>query len=185
MAKKPSLTTITSGYTSTNVLNANFEALRQAFDNTVSRDGSVPNQLQADLDLNSNDILNVNTITDSTGDNLIASMRNLRAEVEGLRDDTVDSVDEFTDLYLGTKASAPTVDNDGDPLQLGAIYYDSTTSTLNVYDGSTFAPAYVVIPITGLPIAQGGTSATTAEQARTNLGAASVDEALALAIALG
>ena len=178
MAKKPSLTTITSGYTSTNVLNANFEALRQAFDNTVSRDGSVPNQLQADLDLDSNDIINVGTITDSTGDDVLQAAKTAATDAKA-------ALDEFTDIYLGTYAQAPTVDNDGDPLALGAIYYDSTVSALKVYDGDKFVVTYGTIPATGLPVSQGGTGATTAAQALINLGAGTTDEALALAIALG
>jgi hypothetical protein len=39
-------------------LNANFEALRNALLNTVSRDGSTPNVMEADFDMNGNDILN-------------------------------------------------------------------------------------------------------------------------------
>ena len=62
MAKKPTITTVSSGYYSTETMNANFTELRDAFDNTVSLDGSVPNAMNADLDLNGNDILNVNTI---------------------------------------------------------------------------------------------------------------------------
>lgn len=62
MAKKPSITTITSGYTSTTALNANFEALREAFDNTVSRDGSTPNTMTGALDMNGNAILNTGQI---------------------------------------------------------------------------------------------------------------------------
>ena len=58
MAKQPNLTNITSGYASNTVLNANFEALRNALLNTVSRDGSTPNVMEADFDMNGNDILN-------------------------------------------------------------------------------------------------------------------------------
>lgn len=58
MAKQPTLSTITSGYASNTVLNANFQALQQAFLNTLSRDGSTPNAMQADLDMNSNEIIN-------------------------------------------------------------------------------------------------------------------------------
>ena len=61
MAKKPSITTIASGYYSRNALNTNFENLRDKFDNTLSLDGSTPNAMQADLDMNSNDILNAQT----------------------------------------------------------------------------------------------------------------------------
>ena len=73
MAKKPTITTITSGHASITALNANYVALRDAFDNTVSRDGSSPNTMTANLDLNGNDITNVNTITDSTGTDVVAA----------------------------------------------------------------------------------------------------------------
>ncbi len=62
MAKKPSVTTVASGYYGRQALNDNFEALRDAFDNTLSRDGSTPNAMGADLDMNSNDILNAQTV---------------------------------------------------------------------------------------------------------------------------
>jgi len=58
MAKKPGVTTIASGYYSRAALNANFEALNNAFDNTISRDGSTPNSIGGDLDLNGNEIIN-------------------------------------------------------------------------------------------------------------------------------
>ena len=63
MTKKPSLNSITSGYASVTTLNENFEALRNAFDNTLSRDGSTPNSMLADLDLNGNDILNAGSLS--------------------------------------------------------------------------------------------------------------------------
>nr|ANO58168.1 putative tail fiber protein [uncultured Gammaproteobacteria bacterium] len=44
------------------------------------------------------------------------------------------SLDEFTDLYLGTKSSDPTVDNDGNALQDGALYWNTTNNALMVYD---------------------------------------------------
>jgi hypothetical protein len=58
MSKKPNITNIASGYASNTQLNANFQALQNAFDNTLSLDGSTPNAMQADLDMNGNDILN-------------------------------------------------------------------------------------------------------------------------------
>ena len=58
MAKKPNLINITSGYASNTALNSNFSALREALDNTLSRDGSTPNAMGADLDMNGNEIVN-------------------------------------------------------------------------------------------------------------------------------
>ena len=62
MAKRPTITTLSSGFNSTATLNANFEAIRDAFDNTVSLDGSVPNAMGADFDLNGKALLNVGNI---------------------------------------------------------------------------------------------------------------------------
>ena len=66
MAKKPDITTIASGYYSRQALNNNFENLQDGFDNTLSLDGSTPNAMGADFDVNGNNILNAGQIaTDS------------------------------------------------------------------------------------------------------------------------
>ena len=57
MPKVP-LSTITSGYGTVDALNDNFDAIEAAFDNTLSRDGDTPNQMQANLDMNGFNILN-------------------------------------------------------------------------------------------------------------------------------
>ena len=63
MAKQPVLTLLGAGvqYDSA-TLTANFTAIQTQFDNTVSRDGSAPNFMLGDLDMNSYDILNVGDI---------------------------------------------------------------------------------------------------------------------------
>lgn len=58
MAKKPTISTVASGYQGTPTINNNFDSLRNAFDNTLSLDGSTPNAMGADLDMNGNDIIN-------------------------------------------------------------------------------------------------------------------------------
>lgn len=45
-----------------NTINGNNDRIEQAFENTLSRDGSTPNQMLSDLDLNNNDILNVGIV---------------------------------------------------------------------------------------------------------------------------
>lgn len=62
MAKKATLTTVSSGYNSATVINNNLEAINDKLDNTLSLDGSSPNAMQADIDMDSNDILNVGTL---------------------------------------------------------------------------------------------------------------------------
>ena len=51
--------------------------------------------------------------------------------------------DNFDDTYLGAKASDPTVDNDGDPLNGGDLYYNTTDDVMKVYTGSAWVTAYV------------------------------------------
>lgn len=51
------------------------------------------------------------------------------------------SYDSFDDRYLGPKSSAPTVDNDGNTLLTGAIYWNTTSSNLFVWTGSTWTSA--------------------------------------------
>lgn len=65
MAKLDTLTDIASlanTLSAKAALNDNFDKIEAAFDNTLSRDGSTPNQMEADIDLNSNDLLNVDRI---------------------------------------------------------------------------------------------------------------------------
>jgi len=48
------------------------------------------------------------------------------------------SLDSFDDTYLGSKSSAPSVDNDGNALATGALYFNSSTGALNVWSGSAW-----------------------------------------------
>lgn len=63
MANKIDLTTVSGGYYSQKQLNANFTRIRDGFNKALFRDGTIPNQMLADLDMNSNDILNVNNLS--------------------------------------------------------------------------------------------------------------------------
>jgi hypothetical protein len=48
------------------------------------------------------------------------------------------ALDDFTDLYLGTKAADPALDNDGDALVVGALYYNSVSLIMKIYNGATW-----------------------------------------------
>lgn len=50
-------------------------------------------------------------------------------------------LDNFDDRYLGAKASDPTLDNDGNALVIGAIYFNSTTGRMRVYTASGWVDA--------------------------------------------
>lgn len=56
---KITLGTILSGFRSALGLNNNFDAIQAAFDNTLSRDGTAPNYMSAQLDMNNNRIINL------------------------------------------------------------------------------------------------------------------------------
>ena len=51
------------------------------------------------------------------------------------------SWDQFDDRYLGAKASDPSVDNDGNALVAGTLYFNTTIPEMRVYTGSTWTAA--------------------------------------------
>jgi hypothetical protein len=65
------------------------------------------------------------------------------------------SYDSFDDRYLGAKSSNPTVDNDGNALLTGALYWNTTSSEMRVYSGTAWIAAY--IPSSGYLALTGGT----------------------------
>lgn len=84
------------------------------------------------------------------------------------------SLDEFTDIYLGAKASDPTVDNDGNALQLGALYARTTAPKgLKVWDGSAWLTAGLSITSAGAisVTPTGGIAATNVQAALAELDA--------------
>ncbi len=48
------------------------------------------------------------------------------------------SEDSFSDTYLGAKSSEPSTDNDGDALNAGDLFFDTTANTIKVYTGSAW-----------------------------------------------
>jgi len=173
MAKRPTVSSITTGHASITALNANFTALKEGFDNTLSRDGSSPNTMSADLDLNGNDITNVATITNASGVDVVAaaaasataaaasqtaaassataasssqtaaasSATGAASSATGAASSATSaatSLDTFDDRFLGAKSSNPTVDNDGDALATGALYFNTSDNNMRVWNGSAW-----------------------------------------------
>jgi hypothetical protein len=48
------------------------------------------------------------------------------------------SYDSFDDRYLGVKAADPTLDNDGNALLTGALYFNSVSNVMRVYNGTAW-----------------------------------------------
>ncbi len=51
---------------------------------------------------------------------------------------TASLYDQFDDRYLGSKTSDPTLDNDGNALLEGALYWNSSTKNLRVYNATSW-----------------------------------------------
>ena len=83
------------------------------------------------------------------------------------------AADNFDDTYLGAKASDPTVDNDGDALTAGDLYFNTTSNEMKVYNGSAWQVA--AVSTSGLLAASNNLSdVASAATSRTNLGASTV-----------
>jgi hypothetical protein len=62
---------------------------------------------------------------------------------EAARDSALAAYDNFDDRYLGAKSSDPTLDNDGNALLAGALYYNTVSVEIRLYTGSAWVAAYV------------------------------------------
>lgn len=71
------------------------------------------------------------------------SAGNAQTAAEAARDATLAAYDSFDDRYLGAKSSNPSVDNDGNALLAGALYYNTTVPEMRLYTGSAWVAAYV------------------------------------------
>ena len=274
MAKKPDITTIATGYYSRQALNSNFQNLKDGFDNTLSLDGSTPNAMQADLDLNGNNIMgaagllingtdylsdveaskaaalvaqaaaetaetnaessetaaglsataaatsetnagasetaasgsatasatsSTNSATSASGaagsasaastsetnaatseTNAATSETNAATSAtesetaktasEAARDAALAALDSFDDRYLGAKANAPTVDNDGNALIVGALYFNTGTDKLYIWDGTAWQVTTSGAAAGDLISTNNLSDVTSAPTSRTNLG---------------
>lgn len=66
-----------------------------------------------------------------------------KVAAEAARDAALAAYDSFDDRYLGTKTSDPTLDNDGNALVAGSLYFSSTEGIMKLYNGTVWVAAYV------------------------------------------
>jgi hypothetical protein len=143
-------TTLSTGSAVT-TLNNNNDAIEAALENTLSRDGTSPNSMQANLDMNSYRIENLVAAVGNTEpvrlaemttelDALEATVQAIASTTQGYLNNVISLYDQFDDRYLGNKASDPTLDNDGAALQTGALYFNTTSLVMKVYNGSAWNP---------------------------------------------
>jgi hypothetical protein len=84
------------------------------------------------------------------------------------------SYDGFDDRYLGAKSTDPTVDNDNDPLITGALYFNTTSNDMKVYNGSAWEVTFATL--SGALVASNNLSdVVDVVSSRTNLGLGTTD----------
>jgi hypothetical protein len=114
-------------------INANSALIETALENTLSRDGTSPNAMEASLDMNNNRILNL--------PEAVADQEPVRRmDVQGFVDDAEDAAADaeaalasFTDIWLGNSSANPTLDLNGSALEGGEIYFNTVSMRLRVY----------------------------------------------------
>lgn len=74
---KLTLNNVSSGLESQSLINNNNDTIEAAFEDTISRSGATPNDMQADLDLGSNNLLNVADGVNPTDGVNLGQVRNL------------------------------------------------------------------------------------------------------------
>jgi hypothetical protein len=75
------------------------------------------------------------------------------------------ALDSFDDRYLGAKTSDPTLDNDGNALVAGAIYFNSVSGVMRLYTGTVWVAAYVQGVAADIGFTPAGNIAATTVQA--------------------
>ena len=81
--------------------------------------------------------------------------------------DAAASYDSFDDRYLGAKSSDPTLDNDGDALSAGALYFNTVSNVMQTYTGSAWQS---INTGTGLQASNNLSDVLSASTSRDNLG---------------
>lgn len=146
MTKRPTISSVLSGWFSSTTMDTNFSAIMSAFDNTLSRDGSTPNAMGADLDLNSNDLLNARSVA---ADSFLLSGQALTLSATALTASQTAKLGY--DARSNASATAAAALADGTKFQMAGIWYEvdstktgtaSVTNDLGVNGVKHFGPCF-------------------------------------------
>jgi hypothetical protein len=154
---KLTLNTIGSRYGSIDALNDNSDLIETAFENTLSRDGTGPNNMESDLDMDSNDIINVANLSVASlrvnGQPVSPGSINYTGQVK----ETQTATSGQTVFNLSTVSYAPLTNNLS--VYVDGVYQNPTTYTENnstriTFDAGVHIGAvvdFVVLSLTDLP----------------------------------
>src|SRR5688572_16879884 len=102
-------------------INANNALIEEALENTLSRDGTIPNEMEANLDMNNNRILNLPApVADQEPLRLIDGQPFVD-DAEAAQTAAEAALAEIQDIWLGNFASDPTTDLDASALEGGEL----------------------------------------------------------------
>jgi len=97
-------------------------------------------------------------------DAAVQAAESAQQAAESAEQNTINLFDQFGDQYLGPKASDPTVDNDGDPLTEGDIYFNTTDEVLKFYSGTAWVAPEVIATTAASEAETSANNAATSEQ---------------------
>ena len=144
---KVTLTDVVSGYSTKETINANNAAVEAAVENTLSRDGTSPNQMGANLDMNSNRILNLPTAVNDSEPVTLAQAASITGVTNPLTQSTAGAA-----LYPQTTGEAaagvtPTYYYypPGNVLRYGAAG-DGSTDDTTAFQAALDSSTYVTVP---------------------------------------
>jgi hypothetical protein len=80
----------------------------------------------------------LHAVTKTYADSIITSVAADAATASAAATAAAASYDSFDDRYLGAKSTAPSVDNDGNALATGALYWNTTSSAMQVWSGTAW-----------------------------------------------
>ena len=136
----------TIGTVSTNIANVNTTATNIANINTTAGiDTEITNVsgISSAISAVNSNSTNINAVNaNSTNINLVATnntnVTNVGTNIASITTAATNLADinAFANIYLGPQSSAPTVDPDGSALDLGDLYFDTTSSTMKVYSST-------------------------------------------------
>jgi hypothetical protein len=129
---------------------ANAAAASSATANTAANNSSNASSNSSNFANNSSNSANASATSASGASNSANNASNsanaassAQTAAEAARDATLAAYDSFDDRYLGAKSSNPTLDNDGNALLAGALYYNTVVPEMRLYTGSAWVAAYV------------------------------------------
>ena len=157
------LTTLTNETSAVATMNANNALIETAIENTLSRDGTTPNTMSADIDLNGNDLLNIGTYSFSGTATLSDTLGYAEEWANKAENSLVstsaggDGSTEYSALHWAAEAAADKVLTAADVVSTGA---DVTSTNADVV-------------LTAADVIAAGTAATDALAAKITISTAS------------